>query len=1436
MKTKKKFFQVLVLALVLTLGVSLAACKKKQTAADDFCIYSAGGDLVFDETNHAVEVEYGSVYAFPLNAAIGGEKVTATLALYDASDNTLSLAYGSYTFRAVGEYRAVYSANGKTLTVNVSCRDTVAPVINVINYALYGVEGDEVSMPNCTFNDLAGIDETSISYVVTDPDGETVTVTDNKFTVSKIGNYRTTVSVRDRNGLSAERVLTTECLEKYIDTNKTDASVIYTFDNQNYLQLVRNVRSEDNITREIVTSGYPAIAGEASGNGVLKMTSDKVYGDVRTKFLLHEDLLASQGRNIVIRFAVDKDTDYIKLYKDASTMTDAGTVAQMFGIQAGQWYTLTVCPLAFGYHLNFKDFVLSYRDTGGVTMYIDYIAFDGEAYVDPSYETSGKTVLANFDSAAYGVNLYQNLYSQPTDNMGRVDGTEFELLPAGDAKIPAANAADSAAPGLGATSGVLHGKVTANYGGLTYMFPEPLDLDEVHSLHFRMRVDQYYSALVFAFFDGSGLDGTNQRWIDWGKPLYTPNEWRDYVFSNELLHKFAVDGKISGFYFYCRPHTSPNVPYPVDFWLDEVSVRYQNETSEQRGSAIADFETASLKNVHNNTRKDSATFAIQDSFGTDDTKVLAVTSAKSGDGFMYLFDEAVTLAEGENLRLDIGLGAATFNKVEVGIVYGSDTLGRVTDLDTAAHIGKMRSVILRREDVLAITAAGRVQGIYVATTAAAGSVLYVDNIGIYDSKADTDKPVVTEAADAKAYLPAGTEFDLAALTVTVTDASDPSPSYTVESISDPDGDPVTVIGNAFTPTKSGDYTVTVRGVDAAGNTSEQATELTVTVGLYDLENAGEKKEYYANQLQFDAVSGGLLTATSTGIARAAMVADADATGGSALEITYGYGADNAIRIDLGGLYTVDEISGITLRFKHFGLAANSCIWLNGNTTQNGDVSHIGWLNSLESAAGYTDLHIDRQTHILNRNIPASEQLDYLQIYSKTAGNSKIRIDSVTVHVIPPDTDAPELTVPTQTKLVLKTGDSVDLTKLGIAVTDATDPSPFWTVVSLTDGTDPVTVTDEKTFVPTAAGTYTLTVRGEDNSGNVSEDKTVTLALSVFDVTDAAQKAAYYTELFKFDSSSSLGLAIAWPDNFPPEMVADTDATGGMALQSWFMTGKEATGNLRIDLGGLYTVGEIESITVRFRLVKQLLTPEATVEPSLSLYLNNNISQNANVSHIGWKNGADANAQYVDLTVTGQTMLDRNIPATERLDSLLFWTSDYTNNGRIRIDGISIALKPTAAEYNEWLKFESAESLRLTVATKAEYECAIVDDSTATGGKALKSKLFDAGTHGALRIDLGGIYTVSQIEKITIRMKWEKAGNGDLRVYLNGNTTQNGNVSHIAYSGGETAWAEKVVNRQAQLLDRNIPADEKLEYLQFIGSQWDTRGTLWIDSITITLKA
>ncbi|MCI8435817.1 MAG: hypothetical protein HFK10_07685 [Clostridia bacterium] len=1311
MKNKKRFLSILILAIVLTLSVTIVACKKKP--ADGLCIYNADGELAFDKDHSAIDVEYGTVYAFPLNAAVNGEKVTATLALYDAADNELKLAYGSYTFRAVGAYRAVYTANDKTLTVNVNCRDTIAPVINVVSYALYGVEGETVPLPTCTFSDLAGIDDTSISYTVTDPDGAAVTVTDGKFTLTKIGKYLTKVFVRDNNGVSAEQVLTTECSKKYIDSDRAD-HVIYSFDKQDYLDLVMNVRTEDNITRQIVTSGYPAITGETDGNGVLKITSDKVYGDVHTKFRLHEDLLASQGRNIIIRFAVDKDTDYVKLYRSASEMTDKGTVGQMFGLKAGQWHEMTVCPISFGYNLNFKDFVISYRDVGGVTMYIDSITFDGEPYIPPRYKSSGKTVLADFSSEKYSVNLYQNLYSQPTTTMGRVDGTKFELLPEGDAKIPAPNKANTGAPNDGARGGVLHGTITALYGGLTYMFPEPLDLDQVNSLAVHMYAASEHSAVVFGFFDGSGFDSAVQRWYDAGKQLlFTPDQWREYVFSNEMLRRICGDGKVTGMYFYCYlkgdasayPDYKPGTEYTCDFYLDEITVRYKENPSEQQDGTIATFENGRLTNVRDNWVMDNtANFAIKnDGFGTNQTKVLSVTSNNSGDGFIYLFDETVELKESQFLQIDLGLDADAFVTVDVGIVYAKDLVKSVVGLEPAKYASDMQKVVISYEQVRDVTADAKVQGIHVSTTAARGSKLYVDNICVrsYDENKDIDLPTVIEVADAKVCLPLNTALDLSSLQVTVTDPSDPAPTYKVISVTDPSGATVSVTDNKFIPAKAGDYTVTVRGIDAAENESENKVSGKLHVELFDLNVPKEKKAYYKEQLKFELPSSTMLVSAS-GLGSARLVDDSNATGGRALEVVFGSFLDNAVTIDLGDVCTVGDLKAIKVNYRVIKQKSTDVLYLNDYTEQNlnpdnpeDNVSHIGWFD-------YTKITYDRQhdntgdpymystqkENFTDRKIPLSAVLKELHICSSNVNGDptgKVLIDYI--ELIYDDEVAPTVTVPDGTQKIGAQNDGfVDLNRLHVTVTDDIDMQPGWEVVSLKKGNEEVAVTADKKFAaPTVKTTYTLQLQGVDTAGNRSQEKTVT-----FDVQP-------YMREVKLTAADILNLISAEQKTaHDVKIVEDGTAKGSLKANLYPVTFKpdEGYGALRVNLGeygGYWTVDDIESISFKFSMSKwtdaewdavEDAEKEAGAKKSGGLggiYLNDYTSQNGDLkdktNHIGWINtGAEDYESQTSVANRQAQIIDRNIPATTVLEYFQFVGRQWNTFYNLFIDSITIKFK------------------------------------------------------------------------------------------------------------------------------------------------------------------
>ena len=911
---KKKFTRWLVSLLlsVFALCGILAGCAGKS-----FSVYDAEGNLVFDSSHTGIEVEYGTAYMLPQNVQIGGKKTELTsVALYDSNENQLTLSYGAYQFLAVGDYAVRYEAGGQNAEYTISCVDTSLPVITVVTQDFYGILGERAALPTCTYTDRAGINQDSVSMTVAAPDGSAVSVTDGTFLLEQVGNYIVTVSVSDNNGNRSELPVTVICYDRFVDEERGE-NVIYSFDDEQYLNLTIDLTSGGTASQSIVEEGYPAIENEPVGNKVLAVSSDKTFGDVSTQFTLHEDLLARGGYRIAVRIAVSTDTDYIKLFRNAENMDDSGLAGQMFGLKANTWYEWEIDPLAYGYNANFKDFVITFRDKGDTTLWIDEIYFMPVKFEDDMDEG----VLADFDEEGYLYNVYQNVYCDPTTTRGfRVTGTDFSIE-SGEA-LPAENGDNTHAPGLGAEGSALKLVTSDAYGGMTYMFPEPVDLNAISRLTFRMYVESAQVVTVIGFFNEYGYDGGNNAWRT-SDVNYAYSEWLDMDFSAEYLKQYSSADKISGFYLQVIPGASldESYPYRQTIYIDGITTTPRNPVSEQSGDEIARFDTAeALRNVTHNTKYDTAEYSFAESvYGADGVlAVRAGADVSCSDGFTYYFDEPYTVTSARTLLIKLAANSDRVRSVNVSVINSSERVFSLGEISLGERFtGAFNRIGVSGSDILSAVTDGVLLGIRLDINVSEKSddnFLYVDEIRFYDSSSDTDKPVVDSATAESIDVLAGETADLSVLNVSVSDPSDPLPGWYIEKLTAPDGTDITekLQGFVFTPEAGGEYKVRVRGRDAAGNVSEAYSEISVTVNYYT-----DKAELYDKLLAFG--SGSALSLVQSGV-DPQIVDDADAVDGKALQITFKYddfepsGRVDAT-IDLGGLWKVSEIGQIVIRYK-----------------------------------------------------------------------------------------------------------------------------------------------------------------------------------------------------------------------------------------------------------------------------------------------------------------------------------------------------------------------------------------------------------------------------------------------------------------------------------------------------------------------------------------
>ena len=1000
----KKKIVVLLLAICSCVLMLFGACLFEGKQIE---VYDANtGELLYDKTNNEITVEYGEMIVFRQNMTYKGKKVTGDAKLFDPNGNEVKMTYGTYTFdKLVGEYTVRYFLidGDATLDVKVFCQDTVAPTIKVLDYALYGIEGESISLPRCTFSDVAGIDEASVTYAITSPSGETSVATDS-FVLTESGYYTMKISVKDKNGNESSTTLKTQCLNAYIDANRDKA--IYTFDNEEYLNLTVNMDGSDNITREIITTGYPILENDSDSNGVLKMTSDKVYGDVDTVFLLHEDLIASTGYRIVIRFAVSKDTDYVKVFREKALYSYKGNeqqiVSQVLGVKANTWYNLEINPLDFGYNLSFKDFIIAYRDVGGLEIYIDEIYF-----VQPEFEDGdwSETNLADFDEEEYLDHVYQNMYNNPTTTRAfRVSGTKFEVLTEEDEKW--------STYGLdGAEGGVLYAKTSAKYGGMTYMFPDVINLDEVVAIKFRMFNISKYNGMIFGFFDGDGLDGGNTKWYQYSSDEYAFNQWHDVILSTSHLREFTSDGEISGFFLQMTMGTTLSYAYEIEFCIDSITAVYKNDTTEQVGMQVADFEQNSLANVfqygcvNSNRVVAESDFDIATGKGVDGSNALKITSDAKTFGVRYIFDEKVALKDGQSLNFDIAIANnATITSIIAEIRMRSDAITASTTIPASSFSGSTYLTVgfAEKELVMAgLVACYELRLKVVASSVSANNIVYLDNIRVYDPAKDTIPPSITVEDTSVVTLKGSEKYQKAKfehLSYSVVD-EDPSATLSVISVKDSSGESVDFDEDGFIPTVSGDYEVTLQAKDKAGNESEK---LTATYSIIVCEDG---KEFAKNIYTFNASNSKDLISFVGGSAQTALGNTKHSDGKlTNVSLSTTSGSYSALVIDLGGFYQVKDIENVTVNITVDVPQTNT--WLdaylnhaatietNAKTTRP-EVKNSSYKTAVVTNTGAISFVIDKESILLDSNFTEDTVLNTLTLgFASGSKAAVISIDSI----------------------------------------------------------------------------------------------------------------------------------------------------------------------------------------------------------------------------------------------------------------------------------------------------------------------------------------------------------------------------------------------------------------------------------------------------------
>ena len=342
----------------------------------------------------------------------------------------------------------------------------------------------------------------------------------------------------------------------------------------------------------------------------------------------------------------------------------------------------------------------------------------------------------------------------------------------------------------------------------------------------------------------------------------------------------------------------------------------------------------------------------------------------------------------------------------------------------------------------------------------------------------------------------------------------------------------------------------------------------------------------------------------------------------------------------------------------------------------------------------------------------------------------------------------------------------------------------------------------------------------------------------------------------------------------PQIVDDADAVDGKALQITFKYDDFAPSgrvDATIDLGGLWKVSEIGQIVIRYKIISGnsgtywRLYPNDITDDSRRFYGNGMTYSSSTTSQ------GTPTAGYETVTIP-QSALKMNggnnaiLTDDDYLSSISFaevsWRSDTGWRMIIQID--SVEIQPVVGFEEDFLQFAEDNAL---AAVLSGVNPQIIDDPDASDGKALRAAFrspdLDWNGKRDLKIDLGGLYKVSEIESVVIRYKIPEGYNfanywwriflndltedDDLRVYKQGAiiysaaTTSQG----ISTDGYQTITIMQEALKGNDLTPAGGTAhdllsdDDYLTAITFAGVSARNEGErdieFVIDSITINLK-
>lgn len=445
--------------------------------------------------------------------------------------------FGSFK-PVVGKYTAKYKIDGKTKTVEIVCQDTTSPEIVFSAYVSSVATGDKVEIPRYKVSDYSQIQTETVT--VYRSNGSVVDTQNGSWTTEN-DTYTIVVHAEDIYGNKAELSARIIARDVFTDYEKGE-NVLFSFDDEQYINLIYEADGSKNFVPSIVKDGYPKLAGEKEGNGVLKLSTTENYDDVYSKFVLFEDAQVVNKGGIILRLLVDRDVDYMKI------VNSFGTVGkEVYMLKANVWYDIYVNPVEYGYGASYDEFSLFFRAVGGLNVFIDEIVYEG-VWKD---ETLADDLLADFNEEEYEKRVFPNAYN---------------------GKLASITGQTSIVDYPKAKERVLQIDIEENNSGFSFMLDEPIEIERVENITIVMDCPYLCSEFYVGAFQGDyrgekyltiSEKGTKYGTIKYGEMF------KYSITTDAFWYEACGDGLLTGIWVGFKNYNRPCTAY-----INEIRISY----------------------------------------------------------------------------------------------------------------------------------------------------------------------------------------------------------------------------------------------------------------------------------------------------------------------------------------------------------------------------------------------------------------------------------------------------------------------------------------------------------------------------------------------------------------------------------------------------------------------------------------------------------------------------------------------------------------------------------------------------------------------------------------------------------------------------------------------------------------------------------------------